>query len=270
MNISSLKFNFNILKNNDSNKVTYPLSYKNNQQKDTFTFKGNTENSCSNDFANEIMQLLYNNDELNKLVPKHKGVIYKKVKDEKGNVIKKIPVEVDITKPKSDEFHFIKDGKKLGSVKLSYISDEKCKEESSDCTYKNYEEEGIVGDRIVVDYVRNFDEDEYGGIAHLADLIEVAACKELGFKPNVVSLSLEEAAPTHYVRGKRFVPFEKYCRKLMDIYGKEPNDIVGEIVKNTPKGEKFDTSEIKHSFLTYMPKELIAKYEEELKDHPIF
>ena len=56
----------------------------------------------------------------------------------------------------------------------------------------------------------------------------------------------------------------------MDVYGKSPNETIKKIVENTPKGEKFDTSELKNTPLMYMPKEMIKELEKELEEHPIF
>ena len=218
-------------------------------------------------------------EKMEKLVPKHQGLIYKKVKDRKTKEIKKVPIKVDIEKNGFGTFDFMHKGKKVGYVSLSYIPKDECVDEISDYTgseflHKNYKDEGVVGDRIEVGFVYNCNEAIYGGIGHLADLIEVACCKELGFEPNVVSASVVDAAPIHYKRGKRFVPYEQYyTQKEMKDYnleGKNPNDMIREILENTPKGENFDTSELEVEPLMYMPKEMIKELEEELKEHPIF
>ena len=207
---------------------------------------------------------------LNDLVPKHKGIVYKKIRDEKGQVIEKIPVEVDIVKIGASDFEFEIDKKLIGGVRLGYFV-RKGREDAYNELRRNYKKEGIKGDRIIAEYVYNCHEEEYGGIGHLADLVEVAACKELEIEPNVVSLSMTDAAPLHYLRGKRFVPFRKYNKQYNWYYNrKNPNAMVKEIIENTPKGQKFDTSKIKHCFLTYMPKEMIKNLEAELEKHPIF
>ncbi|MBQ6516111.1 hypothetical protein IJI31_02915 [bacterium] len=217
---------------------------------------------------------------LDDLVPKHKGIIYKKVTDKNGKIVDKVPVEVDIVKkenPKTEptEFFITKDDQLLGYVKLKYYSEKDCKEDPYRTLCKDFKEEGIKGGRIEVKYIHNFCEDEYAGIGHLADLIEVAACKELGIEPNIVSLSFNNVAPIHYLRGKRFFPYEKYCpdseMKKHNLYDKNPNDTVREIIENTSKGENFDTSPIKATCLyMYMPKEQVKKLEKELENHPIF
>ena len=260
MRINPIQFNF--IQPKLQKAVSNPLRMNNSISADTVSFSGAKEE----DEASKI----------DDLKPKHNGIIYEKVRDENGNIVK-VPHEVKIIKRAGGTFDF-KDGKELiGYVRLGYIPASHCQKGSmyyDDYLTKNYEDLGITGDRIEVDYVKNFDEKRYGGIGHLADLIEVAACKELGFEPNVVSASVVSAAPLHYMRGKRFVPYEKYCddfeMKKFDLCGKDPNDTIREIVENKSKRGGFDTSALKMEFLMYMPKEMIKELEEELKKNPIF
>ena len=254
MNIIPLQFNF--IKTKPQNTVTSPLRMKKQIAVDTVSFSGNTEPAKKP-------------DPLDKLVPKNKGVIYKKVRDEKGKVIEKVPVKTDIVNDGGGLFLFKIDGKQAGGVVMSCLKKD-CDTKDSDLI-KDSENEGIVGDRMYVYYVQNDNQEEYGGIGHLADLLEVAACKEMGFEPNVISYSVEDSAPLHYLRGKRFIPFKEYSENLYKYYdNKNPDDVVKEIIDSTPKGEKFDTSNIKDYFMVYMPKEMTKELEEELKEHPIF
>ncbi|MBQ6516114.1 hypothetical protein IJI31_02930 [bacterium] len=252
MNISCL--NFNMIKpvqNNNRQNCSYANLV--GLHADTVTFTGINKKEKT----------------LEDLVPKNKGTIYKKETDANGNTVK-TSVKVDIVKSQPFEFTFIHDGEVIGKLDLTYIKKDE-EGRYNGILDSDYENEGVIGSRIDAEYVENFKQDEYGGIAHLADLIAVAACKELGIKPNVVSLSLEDAAPFHYVRGKRFIPFKEYHSDYYDFYdNKEPNDIVREIVENTPKGKNFDTLMIQHEFLTYMPKEMIEDLETELEKNPIF
>jgi len=259
MKINPVQFNF--IQPKPQSRVTCPLRMKPALKADTVSFSGFTDDSSIS--------------KLNSLVPKHKGIIYKKITDENGNVREKVPVEVDIVKTEPNVFMFKKDGRVLGRVELNYIPAEECDKSPFAVLSKTYKDEDIVGDRLEVQYIYNNDEKEYGGIGHLSDLVEVAVCKELGIKPNIVAYSFEDVAPLHYKRGKRFIPYEKYSSECeMDMYdlrGKNPNDTVREIVESTPKGEKFNTSSIPSEFLVmYMPKERVKELEEELKTHPIF
>ena len=265
MKISPI-INFSFIQTRKQNTVNSPLHRNIGLQTDVVSFSRN--------YSAETPK-----EKIKKLVPKHKGLIYKKVKDRKDKTIKKVPIKVDIEKSDFGSFDFIHKGKRIGYVILTYIPEDECINEicdyeGSEFLHKNYKDEGVVGDRIEVGFVYNCDEDKYGGIGHLADLIEVAACKELGFEPNVISASTTTAAPIHYKRGKRFIPFEKYCTddemKRYKLIGKDPNKIVQKIIKKTPKGEEFNTSSIKIEPLMYMPKEMIQELEEELEKHPIF
>jgi len=254
MKVNPIQFNF--IQSKPQSTANTHLRLNNQLQCDTVSFTGCEETS---------------EEKMKKLVPKHKGIIYKKITDKKGNVTKKIPVEVNIIKDSPEVFLFEKDGDIIGNVELCYIPKEYCGENALSPLCRDYKKEGVSGARIKVEFVENENEEQYGGIAHLADLIEVAVCKKLRIKPNIVSYSFDDAAPLHYLRGKRFIPFEKYNKKLYEIHGnREPNEVVKEIIEKTPKGEKYDTSDIKDMFITYMPKEMIKELEKELEEHPIF
>ena len=266
-----IKFgNFNHFQNIPKQRITNPMSKLAPLKADTVSFSGNVSDD-NKSVKDSIMDMLYGTDTLEKLVPKHKGIVYKKIKDANGKVIDKIPVEIDIVKTMPGEFQFQKDGEVIGTLELSYVSADKCGDDGVCFLHKNYKEEGIVGPRIIVNYVHNSKEEEYGGVAHLADLIEVAACKKIGFEPNVVSESFRNVTPLHYIRGKRFVPYEKYLSEYsLKKDKKNPNEIVEKIIATTPKGQKYDASELNPNFVMYMPKEMIKELEEELKEHPIF
>jgi len=207
---------------------------------------------------------------LGKAIPKNKGIAYKKVKQKNG-AIEKIPIKVTIEKESGNEFIF-KDGEKvIGGAQLTLITkDDIPRLFSRQIMLKDYPEVGITGDRIVVNLIKNKDEEKYGGIGHLADLIEVGCCKKLGIEPNIISLSMNTALPIHYKRGKRFIPFELYDKNLAEKYNNaDPNDIVKEIIDNAEETGEFENN-IEDYFLMYMPKDLVEQYEKELKENPIF
>ena len=268
--------NFNGIQLNQKSKVTNPSPRFGQLMQDTVEIsKKETPAEAQNEpfsISDSIMNMIYGTDKLAQLEPKHKGIIYKKVKDKNGKVIKKVPVKVDIVKSRADKFVFQIKGETIGYVELSYVSGDKCKDDTDEILYKNYKEEGVEGDRIVVDFLYNKKPEEYGGIGHLADLLEVAACKKLGFEPNVVSETIDDAAPLHYLRGKRFIPYEKYCdeRTLERLKGKNPNEIVKKVIEDTPEGENFKKPALCSETVMYMPKDMIKELEEELKKHPIF
>ena len=256
MKINPIQFNF--IQSKPQSTVSNPLHINKGLQADTVSFTGTKKPK----------------KKIEELEPKHKGIIYKKVRDENGNVIKKIPVEVDIEKWGAGEFQFKIDDECIGFAQLKHIPAEACNKNSWAELYNDYKEEGVVGDRIEVHYIKNNKEEEYGGIGHLADLLEVAACKEMGIKPNVISYAALKAAPMHYMRGKRFIPYERYCSldemEQYNLKDKTPDDTIKEIIENTPKGEKFDTSGLDMYLIMYIPKDMIKSLEKELKKHPIF
>ena len=262
MKINPIQFNF--IQPKPQTTVNSPMRINDGLQADTVSFSGL--------FRKEKKQ----EKDIKDLVPKHKGIIYKKIRDEDGNVIKKLRVEVDIVKYKYDDnaFDFVHNGETVGYVKLHYYPKDVCRKCHFFDSFKNYRRQGVKGARITVDMVKNKKQEEYGGIGHLSDLLEVAVCKELGIEPNIISYSKKEAAPLHYLRGKRFVPYEKYCKRneliQRNIKGKNPNDTIKEIIERTPKGEKIDAEELPFAPLMYMPKSMAKELEKELKEHPIF
>ena len=267
MKINPIQFNY--IQTKPQSTVNRPMLMNNGLQTDTVSFSG---------IFDVFKKTKAPEKTLEDLVPQHKGIIYKKVFDQNGEVVDKTPVEVDIVRnDKSDENEFFikKDDNVLGNIKLKYYSKKECKENPYRTLCKDFKEENIKGGRIEVKFISNRCPYMYSGIGHLADLFEVAACKELGIEPNIVSLSFINVAPVHYLRGKRFFPYEKYCSDSQmrgyDLYGKNPNDTIKEIIDRTPKGQKFDTSSFKQGFLLmYMPKKQAKELEKELKEHPIF
>jgi len=263
MKINPIQFNFVQSKPQSTSNTHFRLN--NQLQCDTVSFTSNTRT-----------------EKMNKLVPRHKGIIYKKITDKDGYVIRKIPVEVDIIKAGPEKFRFMHKGDEVGYVQVSYIPRKECINEiedydSNEPLYKNYKDYGMVGARLGVDYVKNCNQEKYGGIGHLADLLEVACCKELGIKPKIISFSCISAAPFHYMRGKRFLPYGLYCSekqmKKKDLYGKDFNETVKEIIEETPLWTEDDVPEFKDDDflpLMYVPKDMVRKLQKELKEHPIF
>ena len=121
---------FNLVQSRPQKTVSSPLHMNNSIQSDVVSFTGQAEERKSN-------------AKMKKLVPKHKGIIYKKLKDADG-VLVKVPVLVDIVKSEPEEFEFKIDGRRIGYARLSYIPKEYCKDEIKDayvdCYYKKYED----------------------------------------------------------------------------------------------------------------------------------
>jgi len=206
---------------------------------------------------------------LGKLTPKHKGIIYEKIKQPDGS-IKKVPIEVDIKKTDGNHFHFFKGEQEIGDLELYLVTKEELANYNLSFLKKDYPDYGIEGERIIVEFVENRNPHKYVGIGHLADMIEVACCNELGIKPVIISLSLNDAVPIHYNRGKRFIPFELYDKRLATLYQSTPDQIAENLANEKNRTGRYAKNTIVDGFLMYMPKDLIEKCEKELEEHPIF
>lgn len=105
-------------------------------------------------------------------------------------------------------------------------------------------------------FVENKNPQLYSGVGQVADQIEVEHCVNRGLrKIEVQSDAALNSHALHYLRGKRF--------KLSDI-----NEIVKKIIDSTPKGEKYNTRFL-GSVPMYMPAELVQKYLNMIKTHPL-
>lgn len=107
-----------------------------------------------------------------------------------------------------------------------------------------------------VNYLENFNPELYGNVGKMADQIEVEHCLNRGLTDfEIVSSADFNSHALHYMRGKRFLP-EAY------------NEVVKNVIETTPKGQPYNT-EFLGSVCMYMPKELINKYIEIIKNNPL-
>ena len=186
------------------------------------------------------------------------------------NKTTKMPFEVNILKstcPCYDHqvgYHFMsKDLKKeYGYVQL-------CRPMIDNSNYKcdlflDYPEYDIVGPRIVVQYLKNMDEDNVSGVGILADKMAVKHCLEEGIEPNIVSYAGENSHVAHFKRGKRFIPPNKGSIDYIFLnskYGKtDPNEILMEQIQDA----KWHGTDVDLSYwgylMMYLPKDLIEEY----------
>ena len=192
---------------------------------------------------------------------KNIGQIYHKITDPITGKIEKtvIDVDIDIKKRYDQTIYTFKDkGKETGHLILEDHVDIPEKEKIYLLT-KDIPEFGIVGDRVIVKQLMNYDQTKYSGIGDLADKIAVQHCQKLGIKPVIISEAAYNSHAAHYKRGKRFIYSDKT---------NNPNEIVKRIIEETPKGEKCDTSRM-GILITYMPDEIIEKHIKELEKNPI-
>ncbi len=176
------------------------------------------------------------------------------------------PFSVNILKtttenfPNSVGYHFV--SKDL-SHEYGYVHLFKSVENNSELT-RDYEDIGVVGDRIEVLYLRNFEDSKIGGVGKLADKMAVRYCLENGIEPNVVSYADTGSHVAHYKRGKRFIEPEKGSEEwefLKLNYGKtNPNEILEELIKKSEKENDFVDLSGWGYLVTYMPKELADRY----------
>ena len=191
------------------------------------------------------------------------GQIYEKVIDEAtGEVIKKpIDVEIEIEDRKSWDqtvYHFKHNDKEVGYVILEdHINIPE--EEKIFLLTSDIPQFGIVGDRVIVKHLMNFNQKRYAGIGELADRITVEHCNRLGIKPVIISEASYNSHAAHYKRGKRY---------LYSDENNNPNEIVRKIIEETPAGEQCNTGHL-GMLISYMPDELIQKIQKYLLENPI-
>ena len=107
-----------------------------------------------------------------------------------------------------------------------------------------------------VNFIHNMNPQLYSGLGRTADQIEVEHCLQRGLKDfQIESTAAMNSHALHYLRGKRFIP-------------KKFNQKVKQIIEATPKGEKYNTSFL-GMVKMYMPRELIQKYIEIIKQCPL-
>lgn len=119
--------------------------------------------------------------------------------------------------------------------------------------------------------VENLARDKYRGINRLADRIGVENCLKRGLTEfEITGDAILNSHAAHYLSGKRFNPVDRTrAKQFKRKYGTEnPNEIIKNIIKNTPKGQRYYTEDLRNiSF--YLPKDLIEKYINLSKIKPI-
>lgn len=238
-----------------------------------------------NEKQNIILESLKNTDE--RLVlqynPLNKATIFQKVGKRK-----KQPLDVVVLKSTDKaetSFYFMtKDLKEqVGFLK---ITDPQLMKKISKQDFNNdlkgfyllddFPEYGVKGKRILVDYLKNLDEEKYSGIGVLADRVCVEYCMQRKIKPMILSESLmdtgKDNAPhiAHYKRGKRFLPLRDKGAKdvFEDLYGETDTNKVIEKLLERKKGKKIDTSDWGLAPM-YLPENKVKEYVKLAKTEPI-
>ena len=206
-----------------------------------------------------------------------RAIIYKKIYNTKS--IEKLPYEVGIAKSKQGfytTYHLVEDRTKreIGFITICDFTKFKKNSYTSFLFNKNlmkdYPEYGVVGDRIVIDYIENNYQSEFSGIAKITDQIAIEYCLKNYIKPCMISESDLNSHIAHYKRGRHFfLPEEEKIKKsFIKKFGTDnPNKILQERLE-LANGDKVKCSDM-GELLMYMPESVIQQYLEKIKQHPI-
>lgn len=172
-------------------------------------------------------------------------------------------------------YHFMSENldKEYGYVELSKCKNPRVFDTPYYDLLKDYPDFDIVGPRVIVDYLQNWDDKQIGKIGHLADKLTVKFCLENNLPLNIISVADKGSHVAHYLRGKRYLPIDKdTCTYTFfkERYGKDDiNEILSELIQKAKQaGEKVNLKDWGTQTM-YMPKELCEKYLKELKMFPI-
>ncbi len=186
--------------------------------------------------------------------------------------INKQPIETRILKTtdngNSISYNFMSKDlrEEYGYLHFTAYKDSKTKPMAFEELLEDKPEQGIVGPKIVVEYVQNWHSEKIGGIGHLADKLVVKYCLENNLPINIVSVADRGSHMAHYLRGKRFFPIEEGSY-LWKYYGDKfgTADINKILEENIPTKNPHEKVKLDLGFLPmYMPQKLADKYTREL------
>lgn len=198
--------------------------------------------------------------------PNCNGIIYvRKLNKKTGKIVKK-PIEVNIMRSFDGEwqttYHIMKKNlsKELGYVTIGdYAMEQSAKG-------LNKAPKGIT-----ISFLQNWDDKKYSGIGELADRLSVEYCLKKGIKPRITSEADPGSHIAHYKRGKRFFPLEKdscvyeYFKEC--YHSTDLNKIINKLLQRSDE-KRIDIRDW-GSAKMYMPKSLIEKYTQMIKENPI-
>ena len=216
------------------------------------------------------------------LLPKT-AFIQRKIMLNKTGEVMKVPYEINIARHDDSymtTFHFLDKNtkKEIGYVKIIDWRKAPSVVQQYNFSFsrllEDFPKQGIVGDRISIDFLQNNFEDTFSGIGKLADKLAVEYCLKNGIKPNITSVADYNSHAAHYMRGRRFFEISKQdpdidAYEFKKTYGTlDPNKVIAERIKNTPKGQRVDTRDLCGLYM-YMPENIINKYIKEIKENPL-
>lgn len=272
------------------NKINWINSiYKTKQ---TQSFKG-TQNKVSINTPQDIFEKSHDNIKKFKIIhknynnfacietevtqnPKDKVIVSKKVRYGYPDRVEIEPTELSVAKSEGDNgptFHFLDEyNNEIGFVSICDWRKATSKSKDDIMLTQNYPELGIVGDRISIDYLQNNNNIIFSGIGKVADQIAIEYCLKEGITPNIVSMADIGSLISHYKRGRRFFKIEKenprYNYFIREYGTNDPNKIIKERLDKTPSGSWAECEDLKELYM-YMPQEVIQKYLQRIKEHPI-
>ncbi len=148
------------------------------------------------------------------------------------------------------KFLSTKDSEQVGHVTFALLDEPKkydsCYEGYEKKVLDDYPELDIVGPRLVVDYLKNNNEQKYGGVGLLADRLSVKHCLDNGFPPLIISEAVKNSHIAHYKRGKRFLPLKPESDEynfFMKKYGSADVNMIIKTGLEQSNGEKLDISD---------------------------
>ena len=216
--------------------------------------------------------------------PLDRGVLYKKILNDTTGKTEKIQQGVEIAKSQKDwqiTYHFLEPGTKeeIGFVTINDWRLAKNKPiyaflRDNSRLLDDFQELGIVGDRISIEFLQNNLENKYSKVGELADQIAIEYCLKEKITPNIVSVADLNSHAAHYKRGRRFFKLDKndpdidYYEFKAAYKTDDPNKIIEERINNTPQGLKTDTSDLCGLYM-YMPQKVIQEYLQRIKENPI-
>lgn len=209
---------------------------------------------CLNPFQDDL-ELEYNPDLKGQLIDKKTNkpfdvnILKMEANDEKGAIIYKF----------TDD-NFEKDYGYVWFTTPQYQGITECDLKNTDMSEINMGKE-----RVIVQYLKNYDDKNIGGVGKLADKLEVKYCFENNIEPNIISDADKNSHVAHYKRGKRFITppvGSSEYNFLVDKYGSpNPNEVLEELIEHSD-GEKIDLTGWEFMVM-YLPYNLIEKYKNE-------
>lgn len=138
---------------------------------------------------------------------------------------------------------------------------------------KDWYDEEIIGTRLCVTYLENFDEKTVGGIGNLSDKMLVKYCLDNNMPVNIVSEADTGSHVAHFLRGRRFFELNDsnpHYNFYMNKYGTvDINSILNKLIQKAKQtGESVNLKGWGVEAM-YMPKEIVEKYINELTCNPI-